>query len=178
MQLLGIGHGLGGGADIGLGHDFQQRRAGAVQVDAGLADELVVHGLAGVFLQVGTHQAHGLEDVVLAFFQIEADFTALHHGDLELGDLVALGQVGVEVVLAREDGTRRNRRAQRQAELDGAFHGLFVHHRQRAGQGQVHGAGLGVGLGAEGGAGTAEDLAVGRQLGVGLEADDDFVAID
>jgi hypothetical protein len=37
VQGLGVGDGFGGGAHVGLGHDFQQRRAGAVQVDAGLA---------------------------------------------------------------------------------------------------------------------------------------------
>ena len=64
-----------------------------------------------------------------------------------------------------------------QTELDGALHRAAVHHRQAAGQRQVHGAGLGVGLGAKGGGGAAENLARGRQLGVGLEADDDLVAV-
>src|SRR5256885_5963337 len=41
-------------------HDLQQRRAGAVQIDARLADEVLVQRLAGVFLQVGAHQADGL----------------------------------------------------------------------------------------------------------------------
>jgi hypothetical protein len=50
-------------------------------------------------------------------------------------------------------------RAERQAELDGAFDRALVHHRQRAGQRQVDGAGLRVRLGAEGGGGAAEDLA-------------------
>jgi hypothetical protein len=46
-----------------------------------------------------------------------------------------------------------------QAEFDGALDRAAVHHRQRAGQRQVHRAGLGVGLGAEGGGRAAEDLA-------------------
>ncbi len=48
--------------------------------------------------------------------------------------------------------TSADLRAHRQAELDGALDRAAVHHRQRAGQGQVDRAGLGVGLGAEGGA--------------------------
>jgi hypothetical protein len=35
VQRLGVFHGLGAGAHVGLGDDLQQRRAGAVQVDAG-----------------------------------------------------------------------------------------------------------------------------------------------
>ena len=58
VQLFGVGHGLGAGAHVGLGHDLQQRRAGAVQVDAGLADKVFVQRFAGVFFQVGTHQPH------------------------------------------------------------------------------------------------------------------------
>jgi hypothetical protein len=48
---------------------------------------------------------------------------ALHHRDLVLADLVALGQVGVEVVLAREDATAAPRGAHGQAEADGALDG-------------------------------------------------------
>jgi len=45
------------------------------------------------------------------------DAAALHHRDLVLADLVALGQVGVEVVLAREDASAaRPVRADGQAE--------------------------------------------------------------
>jgi hypothetical protein len=79
------------------------------------------------------------------------DRAALHHRDLVLADLVALGQVGVEVVLAREDRQRRHLGAHRQAEADGALDRAAVHHRQRAGQRQVDRAGLRVGRGAEGG---------------------------
>ena len=34
VQRLGIGHGLGGAAHVGLGDDLEQRRPGAVEVDA------------------------------------------------------------------------------------------------------------------------------------------------
>jgi hypothetical protein len=51
----------------------------------------------------------------------------LHYRNLELADLVALGQVGVEVVLARKDAARCDVGANRQAELDGAFYrALFM----------------------------------------------------
>jgi hypothetical protein len=36
LVQLGVGHGFLAAAHVGLGHDLQQRRAGAVQVDAAL----------------------------------------------------------------------------------------------------------------------------------------------
>ena len=174
VQLFGVGHGLGTGAHVRLGDNFQQRRAGTVQVNARFVGEQVVDGFARIFFQVGAHQAHGFFLVA----QIKADLAALHHGDFKLADLVALGQVGVEIIFAGKNAARGHVRAQGQAQLDGAFDRLFVHHRQRAGQGQADGAGLGVGLGAKGGAGAAEDFAGRGQLGVGFKADDDFVTVD
>ena len=46
------------------------------------------------------------------------------------------------------------------------------------GRARSDGAGLGVGLGAKGGAGAAENFALRGELGVGFKADDDFVALD
>ena len=172
VQLLGVGDGFGGRAHVGLAHDFEQRRAGTIQVDARLADEVLVQRLAGIFFKVRPYQAHGLRFVA----HEKRHLAALHHRDLELADLVALGQVGIEVVLAREHAARRDGRAERQAELDGAFDCAPVHDRQRARQCQIDGAGLGIGLGAEGGRRAAEDFARGRQLRMRLEADDDFIA--
>ena len=42
VQLFGIGHGLSGRAHVGLGHDFQQRCASAVEVNTALANEIFV----------------------------------------------------------------------------------------------------------------------------------------
>ena len=94
---------------------------------------------------------------------------------LVLRDLVALRQVGIEVVLAGEHrrlvhvALERQRRGQRQVDR------LRVHHRQRAGQPEAHRADVGVGGGAELGAAAAEDLGRGAQLRVDLEADDGLV---
>ena len=62
LQLVEIGLGLGRRTHVGLADDFQQRRAGAVQIDAavGLAGRFVVHALAGVFFQVGADDADSL----------------------------------------------------------------------------------------------------------------------
>jgi hypothetical protein len=138
-----------------------------------LADEVLVQALARVFFQVRAHQSHGLFLVA----EEEAHLAALHHRDLKLADLVALGQVGVEVVLAREHALLGDVRTQREAEADGVRHRFAVHHRQRARQRQVHRASLRVRLSTEGRGRAAEDLALGGQLGVRLEADHDFVAL-
>ena len=163
MQLFGVSHGLDAGAHVGLGDDFQQRRAGAVQVDAGLANEVFVQRLAGVFFQMRAHQAHGLFlGQAGDFGHEEFDRTALHDRNLILANLVAFGQVGVKIVFARKNALGRDVRANSQAEFDGALHCALVHDRQRARQGQVYGAGLGIGLVTERGAGAAENLARGR----------------
>ena len=52
--------------------------------------------------------------------------------DVVLGDLVALGQVGIEVVLAVEDRARRDLAAERHAHHQPVVDGLGVDHRQRA----------------------------------------------
>ncbi len=89
---------LGRGADVGLGDDLDQRGAAAVEVDqrgsgavdpARLAD---VGQLRRVLLQVGAVDADVAE-------------LAVHRDRLVvLADLVALRQVGIEVVLAGELG--------------------------------------------------------------------------
>ena len=174
MQRLGVLSGLGARAHVGLGDDLQQRRAGAVQVDAGLAVVVLMQALARVFFQMGAGQV----DLVLHVADEELDRAALHHRDLELADLVTLGQVRIEIVLAREDGQRRHLGADRQAETDGALDGRAVQHRQRAGKRQVHRRGLGIGRCAKGGRAAAEDLALRRELDVVFEADNDLITAD
>ena len=44
-------------AQVGLGHDLEQRRAGAVEIDAGHAVEIFVQRLARVFLEVRAREA-------------------------------------------------------------------------------------------------------------------------
>ena len=49
------------------------------------------------------HQAHGFANRLFAQLHEEGHLTALHHGNFKLADLVALGQVGVEIIFARKD---------------------------------------------------------------------------
>ena len=101
LQLGEIGLGFGRRAHVGLADDFQQRRAGAVQVDAavGLAGQLVVHALAGVFFQMGADDADPLGlDPSLGIADLQPAVVA--ERQIVLADLIALGQVGIVVVLA------------------------------------------------------------------------------
>jgi hypothetical protein len=71
----------------------------------------------------------------------------LGHRLVVLGNLVALRQIGVEVVLARNRGARTGSSTQRA--LDRQFHRLAAEHRQRAGQTEADRAHVGVGRRAE-----------------------------
>ena len=89
-----------------------------------------------------------------------------------LADLVRLGQVGIEVVLAVEDVARLHRAVERQRDARGVLDGAPVHHRQRAGVRQADRAGVEVGLVALGHGAAAEHLGLRVELDVDLEADD------
>ncbi len=99
----------------------------------------------------------------------------LGDGLVELRNLVALGQVGIEIIFAREDGALAHRAVQRQRGQRGKLDGLGVEHRQRAGQPQAHRADVGVGRRAETVGATAEGLGRGEQLHVDFEPDDGLV---
>ncbi len=93
-----------------------------------------------------------------AVFQSDVQVALADNRQLHLADLVALGQVGVEVVLAGKHVVLPDFGIHRQAELDGHAHGFLVQHRQNAGHAQIDEAGLGVGLGAERGGATGKNL--------------------
>ena len=171
MDRANVGDRFLGRAHVGLGDDLQQRRAGPVEIDAAHAVEVFVQRLAGVLFQVGVVDADPLAHVVI---QHDLDFPLADDGLGHLAGLIALGQVGVEVVLALEQRGVGNVRVDGEPELDRHRHRAFVEHRQHPGQPQVDGAGLGVGLGTEGGGGAGKDLGLGRQLHVHFQPDDGF----
>ena len=119
FQLGQIGLGLGRRAHVGLADDFQERRAGPVQVDAavGLAGHFVVHALAGVFFQVGADDADPLgRKLALGIADLQPAVVAQRQ--VVLADLVALGQVGIVVVLAVPLGEAGDLAVQGQGRLD------------------------------------------------------------
>ena len=74
----------------------------------------------------------------------------LDDGQFVLADLVALRQVRVEVILAREDRARRISAPMARPNLHGHAHDVGVQHRQHARVAQVDEVGLRIGLGAVG----------------------------
>ena len=96
---------FGRAAQMGLRHDLDQRKPGAVQLDGGPPAEAVVKGPARILLQVKALDPDGAS--ILPIGRVEA--TPAGQRTFELGDLVSLGEVGVEVVLPREDAPFVNR---------------------------------------------------------------------
>src|SRR3954463_1571981 len=103
-----------------------------------------------------------------------ANGAALNDRALVLADLVALREIGIEVVLAREYGAAVDGGADGKTEADGMLDRRAVQHGQCARKRDVHGRGLRVGQRAKGARRGREDLAPRQELRVGLDADDDF----
>lgn len=138
MDRLDVGHGFLGAAHVRLGDDFQQRGAGTVKVDAGGAAEVFVQAFAGVFFQVRAGDPDTLDGAV---FQGDIQVALADDRQVHLADLVPLGQVRVEVVLAREHVALADFGINGQAEHARHAHGFLVQHRQYAGHAQVYQAG-------------------------------------
>ena len=94
---------------------------------------------------------------------------------LELRDLITLWQVGIEVVLPREDRSVVDVTPQGQPGAHGQIDGSSVQHRQHTGKTEAHRTDLAVGRRAERRAAAAEDFRNGPELGVNLQTDDRFV---
>ena len=138
LHLGEVGVRFVGAAHVRLAHDLDQRRAAAIQIDVGVAVgvlEAVVDALAGVVFHVDAGDADAL--CFRVRLRITSTIAVLGQRLIVLRDLVALGQVRIEIVLAREDRHRVDRAVQRQRGLDGQFHGVAIQHRQRARQAQA-----------------------------------------
>ena len=130
---------------------------------------MIVQGLARVLLHV---QALDADPLGRAVGQVELDRAFADDRLQVLGDLIALGQIGIEVVLALEHRGQVDLGVQGQAGLDRLFDAVAVDHRQHAGHGGVDQRNLAVGRGAEGGGGAGEQLGLAGHLGMHLEPDD------
>jgi hypothetical protein len=99
----------------------------------------------------------------------------LGEGLIELGDLVALGQVGVEVIFAGEDGAFPDLAVEGERGEGGEFDGALVENGERSGEAEADRADVGVGRSAEFVGAAAEGLGLGEELDVDLETDDRLV---
>ena len=175
LEHAEVGTRLGRRAHVGLAHDLDERHAGAIEVDGGHAGIPVVDRLARVLLHVDARDAH-LDLAALVGLADDEDAAGGERA-IELRDLVPLGQVGVEVVLAREHRALVHGAAERQRGAHGELHGVQVEHGEGAGQRQTHRAGVLVGRGPEVGGAVAERLGARAELDVHLQPHDHLVAV-
>ena len=85
MQGFGVGDRFGGGVHFGFGNYFQQRRTGAVQVNASGAVQAFMHRFARIFFHVGAGYVDGFDFVAHHDFQL----AVFHNRQVQLADLVA-----------------------------------------------------------------------------------------
>ena len=129
--------------------------------------------LAGVLFEVhsGDSAAPGLA------FDVELEATVTAEWQIVLRNLIALGQIGVEVVLAIELRELGDLAVQRECGTDGRLDRPPVDHWQGPRQPEADGARVRVGRRYEiVGRAPAEHLALRQHLGMDLEPHDDFVA--
>ena len=136
-----------------------QRRAAAVQVEIGArggVGKAVVQALAGVLFHV---QARDADAFRASISRGNVDPSVLGERLVVLRNLVALGQVGIEVVFARKDRALTHRAVQRQRRQGRELDGLCIQDRQSPRQPQAYRADVRVGLGAKPVGATAKCLA-------------------
>ena len=93
-SLLGRTH-------VRFAHDFHQRNAAAIQVHRCCALVAIMDGLASILFHVRARNADHARLAVR--HEADVERTMLRDRLVVLRDLVALGQVGIEVVLPRKD---------------------------------------------------------------------------
>ena len=82
---------------------------------------ILVQRFACIFFQMRAGQVHGFHFRFTVFFHNKRQTAALNHWNFKLTDLRALGQIGVKIIFAGKYRSRRNRRADRQTELNRAL---------------------------------------------------------
>ncbi len=94
-----------------------------------------MQGLARIFLQV---RARDSDPPHAAVIEHDVDMPAGHDGQFVLADLVALGQIGVEIILTGEHRARRDAGIDRQPEQHRHAYHLAIEHRQHPGVAEVY----------------------------------------
>ncbi len=169
-----IGVGLFGGADVRLGNDFAERRATAVVIDIGLfggVREAFVKIFRGIFFQVKTGDADALFGATDFNFQPAVG----SERQFVLRDLIALGEVRVEVVFPGKTRAFLNRAIQGERGAHGHFHSALVQYGESSRQAEAHWADVGIRRVAKAGGAAAEDFRLGQELDVDFQTDDRLI---
>src|SRR5947209_44752 len=167
-QLRHIGARLLRRAHVRLRDDLHQRHAGTVEIDQRHARMLVVQRLAGILLEV---QPFDADLDAVAIIEVDRELGLAHDWLLVLADLIALRQVGEEIVLAVEHRAQIYLRVQAEPGADRLPDAFLIDDRQHAGHRRVHQRDVAVGLAAEFGRGAGKQFRVRGDLGVDLKPD-------
>ena len=159
--------------DIRLGYHLNQRHAAAVEID-NRALALVVQQLACVFLKMNALKADTLRLTV----DLEIDIAVFTDRYIELRNLICLRQIRIEIVLSVGLAQLVDAAVGRNTHLRGIVDNLLVEHRQRARLTRADRAHMCIDFCAECSAASAENLCLGRKLGMDLQADDWLVSHD
>ena len=158
-------------SEVRLRDDFDEGHAAAIEIEVGApvgVGKAFVQRLPGVLFHVHPDDA----DTLGRALRLEFDLASRGQRPVVLRDLIALRQVGIEVVLPGENGDRLDGGAERVRGAHRVLHGAPVQDRQGAGQTQAHRAHVDVRRCAERGAAATKDFAGCQQLTMDLEADD------
>ncbi len=105
---------------------------------------------------------------------IHLDLALADNRQFELADLIALRQIGIEIVLAVEARDLVDLRIEAEACAHGLFHAFLVDHRQHARHGRIDQRDIAIGIRAKGGAGAGKELGLAFHLGMNLQPHDEF----
>ena len=129
-----------------------------------------MYGFTRIFFHVRTGNIDGFNLVAHYDFQ----FAMLNNRQIQLTDLIAFGQIRIEIVFTVEHVFLIDFRIQSQTEFDGFFDDFAVHYRQYARQRTLNHAGVGIRLGTECSGCAAEDFGLGVELDVDFQSDYGF----
>ena len=170
-QLLEVGRGLFCGAQLGLGDNLDETCASPVEVDERVGSVGGVRRLPRILFHVDAGDAAPLG----LTGDLEEQLATFAERRVELGDLVALREVGIEVVLSGELALAPDVATEGDACAQGQRYSLALQHGERARVARAYLVDDRVCRLAEGDGTSAENLGIGAQLRVDFEPDDGFV---
>ena len=130
-----------------------------------------MHQLTRVLLDMDAFNSYFFGRAIGVFFvERNLDFALTHDGVVELRNLVALRQIGVEIIFAVKARPAVDLRIDRHAGAHGLTHAFAVDDGQHAGKTGIDEADLAVGFGAEIGGRAAEQLGMADDLGMNCTA--------
>ena len=130
VNFFKVRDGLFGVANVRFRDDFEQRGTGPIQVDAAHALKVFVQRLASILFQVGSGHTDGEVGAILGG---DIDAALADNREIHLGNLIALGQIGIEIIFPIEDRALANLRIDCQAEGHCFCQCLFIKDGQYTG---------------------------------------------